>query len=109
MADFILKKPTAFSFALEEDEKTVYTLPPLKGFSFEEGRRMADIDDEEDNIKKGEMIRAFILEKIPALADKDISDMQYIEIFNAYASFEGRKELGESKASQNSSKNTARQ
>lgn len=108
MADFILKKPQAFSFALEDDPETVYTLPPLKGFSFEEGKRMADIDDEADNVKKGRMIRDFILEKIPALADKGISDMQYIEIFNAYASFEGKKELGESKASPDSSKNTAR-
>ena len=105
---FVLKKRKDFIFALEDDPETVYTLPALKSFSFEDAKEMARIDDEEDIMKKGEMIRDFILRLVPDLKKQDISDMEYIEIFNAYAMSEGRENLGESKASQSSSKSTAR-
>ena len=108
MADFVLKKREAFTFALETEPEKVYTLPPLKSLSFEAAKTMASIDDEDDIVKKGGMIRDFVMQSVPELAEKDLSDMEYLEIFNAYATFEGKGSLGESKASQSSSKNTAR-
>lgn len=107
-ASFTLKKREDFTFALENEPDVIYTLPALKGFSFEEAQEMSKIDDEENLVKKGAMIRAFILRYAPQLEEKDLSDMEYLEIFNAFAMSEGRKELGESKASQTSLKNTAR-
>ena len=108
MADFKLKKRIDFTFALEGEEETVYTLPSLKSLSFEAAKEMASIDDEKDLVKKGEMIRDFIQQSVPALAEKDLGDMEYLEIFNAYAMHEGEGNLGELKASPSSSKNTAR-
>lgn len=108
MADFKLKKRVDFTFALEGDEETVYTLPSIQSLSFEAAKAMASIDEEADLVKKGGMIRDFILKSVPALGDKGLGDMEYLEIFNAYAMHAGRS-LGELKASQPSSKSTARQ
>lgn len=108
MADFVLKKRRDFVFALEDDPETTYTFPSLKSLTFEEAKLMTQIDDEDDVVVKGKMIRDFILSKVPALADKGLSDMEYLEILNAYALSEGRESLGESKASPASSKSTGR-
>ena len=89
-------------FALEEEPDVVYTLPALRSFSFDEAQEMKKIDDERNIVKKGGMIRAFVLRYAPELEKKKISDMEYLEIFNAFAMSEGRNELGESKASRNS-------
>ena len=102
MADFTLKKRKAFVFALEDNPEQTYTLPSLKNLSFEDAQTMTKIDEEKNIVKKGNLIRGFILKYAPALADKNISDMEYFEIFNAYGLNEGREELGESKASQDS-------
>ena len=106
---FILKKRQDFLFALEDHEDKVYHLPALKSLGFEEAKKLVAIDDEKDLIKKGESIRDFMNGMVPDLKDAGISDMEYLEIFNAYAMSEGREALGESKASPSSSKNTARQ
>ena len=108
MADFVLTKRPGFTFALAEEPEKVYELKSLKTLSFQEAKHMADIDEENDLMKKGEMIRDFILERVPELKSKDLSDMEMLEIFNAYAMHEGTQSLGESKASHDSSKNTAR-
>lgn len=108
MADFVLTKRQGFTFALAEEPEKVYTLQSLKKLSFPEAKHMAEIDEETDLLKKGEMIRDFIFERVPELKDKGLSDMEMLEIFNAYALHEGTENLGESKASHGSSKNTAR-
>ena len=102
MADFKLKRRIDFTFALEGDEGNVYTLPSLKSLSFEAAQAMSRIDDEDDLVKKGGMIRDFILANVPGLADKGLGDMEYLEIFNAYVRHEGETALGELKASSGS-------
>ena len=108
MADFVLKKRRDFVFALEDDPETTYTFPSPKSLTFEEAKLMTQIDEETDLVVKGKMIRDFIIAKVPALEGKGLSDMEYLEILNAYALSEGRESLGESKASPASSKSTAR-
>lgn len=98
---FKLQRRTEFKFVLEDDQDKVYSLPSLKALSFEDGQMMTRIDAEDDITKKGGMVRDFILKYNPDLEKKGIADMEYFEIFNAYALREG-KDLGESKASQRS-------
>lgn len=100
--NFTLKKRQDFLFALEDNPGKVYSLPPIRSLSFEEAKALAAIDDEKDLMKKGAAIRDYMDRVIPDLKDAKIRDMEYIEIFNAYAMSEGREALGESKASQDS-------
>jgi hypothetical protein len=102
MADFVLKKRRTFVFALEDDPEKTYTLPALKSLSFEDAQLMTKIDDEKSIVKKGNLIKEFILKYAPELKGKTLGDMEFFEIFNAYGLNEGKAELGESKASQDS-------
>jgi len=95
---FTLKKRKNFVFRLEGETET-FSLPSLKALGFEDGQLMTEIDAEDNIVKKGGMVRDFILKYNPALENKDLADMEYFEIFNAYALNEG-KSLGELKASQ---------
>ena len=108
MADFTLKRRKDFQFSLEDEPDKIYTLPALKSLSFEDAQAMAKIDDEEDLVKKGNLVRAFILKYAPELEEKNLGGMEFFEILNAYGLNEGRENLGESKASRRSSRNTAR-
>ena len=99
---FTLKKRKAFRFALEDEPSVVYELPPLKSLGYEEAQLMTELGDDTKISEQGPKVKKFILDHCPALASKDVADMEYYEIFNAYAMSEGNKELGESQASQNS-------
>ena len=98
----VLKNDPGWEFALEEDEKKVYTLPPLSKLDYKEAEMMRRIGNEDDIEKQGKAIKEFILRHVPELKDKDIGDMGYAAIFNEYALSQGRDKLGESSASQNS-------
>lgn len=108
MADFTLKRRKDFCFSLEEEPNKVYVLPALKSLSFEDAQAMTKIDEESDIVKKGNLVRDFILKYAPELEDKNLGGMEFFEIFNAYGLNEGKETLGESKASRRSSKSTAR-
>ena len=99
---FTLKKRERFRFALEADPDKIYSLPPLASLSFEDAQLMAKLGDETTIVKQGEKIKKFILAKCPDLEGKGLEDMEFYEIFNAYALSEGNERLGESKASRNS-------
>ena len=99
---FTLKRPKNFKFALEDEPEKVYELPPLKSLGYEEAQIMADLGDETKIAKQGPKIRKFILDHCPELENKNIADMEYYEIFNAYAMSEGNARLGESGASRDS-------
>ena len=101
-AAFTLKKRKDWSFALEDDPEKTYTLPALKSLSFEDAQLMTKIDDEKSIVKKGNLIKEFILKYAPELKGKTLGDMEFFEIFIAYGLNEGKAELGESKASRNS-------
>lgn len=102
MADYIVRKKTGFTFALEGSTDTVYTLPALSQLSFEEAATMRKIDKAEDLEERGKLVKDFILKHAPGLKDADIGDMEYFAIFNSYALSEGKAKLGESSASQDS-------
>lgn len=102
MADFVLKKQKDFTFALEENPETAYTIPALRSLSLEDAELMTKINDEKSVAKKGKMIREFICRYAPELKDMDVGGMGWFDIFNAYALSQGERELGESKASQDS-------
>ena len=101
MADYIVRKRTGFTFALEGVD-TVYTLPALSRLSFAEAELMRKIDQAEDLEKRGKLVKDFILKHAPELKDADIGDMEYFSIFNSYAMSEGKAKLGESSASADS-------
>lgn len=101
-AQFTLKKRQDWTFALEDDPETVYTLPALSGLAFDEAEKMKKIGSIEDTTEQGPLIKDFILSYAPELAKKNLGDMEYYEIFNAYGLSEGEKKLGESTASRRS-------
>ena len=101
-AAFTLKKRKDWSFALEDEPKKIYTLPALSGLSYEEAERMKKIGSIDNITEQGPLIKEFILSYAPELEEKDLGDMEYYEIFNAYGLSEGREKLGESTASQSS-------
>jgi hypothetical protein len=101
-AAFTLKKRKDWAFALEDEPKKIYTLPALSGLSYEEAERMKKIGSMTDITEQGPLIKEFILSYAPDLKEKDLGDMEYYEIFNAYGISEGKEKLGESAASQSS-------
>lgn len=102
MADFVLKKHSEFTFALEEDTDRVYKLPPMSKLSFEEMQLTLKIADEKNLVKQGRMVKDFILSYVPELADKGLSDAEYLMIYNEYGLSEGKTSMGESTASASS-------
>lgn len=100
MADFVMKKKKAFTFALEDHPGHTYEIPALSSLSFEDARILTEADKEQDLVQRGKIIREFILKFAPDL--KSLSDMEFFEIYNAYALFVGHAQMGESQASQDS-------
>lgn len=102
MADYILEKRKAFEFALEDAPEKTYSIPALKSLSFEDAQHLTKIDDEKNIVKRGRMIRDFILKFAPDLETMDLGDMEYFGIYNAYGASFNKTEMGESKASADS-------
>lgn len=92
---FTLNTSNDFTFDLSTEPGTVYRLPALTGLSFEDAEKMGKINEEKSVIKQGPMIKDFIISHNPALADKNLPDMAFYEIFNAYGLSEGREKQGE--------------
>lgn len=102
MADFVLSKRRAFVFALEDDPEKTYTLPSVSSLGFEDAQLLVKIDETKDIVKRGNMIRDFILKYVPELKEKNLGGMEYFELYSAYGMNEGKAKMGESKASQDS-------
>jgi hypothetical protein len=98
MANFTLRKHEDFTFVLEDDPKTVYTLPAASNLGFKEAQLMANFGDETTIEKQGELVKEFILKYAPELEDKGLGDMEYYAILNAYIEHNQnqKKGLGES-------------
>lgn len=96
MKGYELKKHE--DYPIISGKETIGKIPARKKLDFEDVRAMTNIDAENDVVKKGEMIRDFILKHVPALKDTGIADMEYIDIFNDYAETqlkENEEKLGE--------------
>ena len=102
MADFIVKKRSDFVFALEDAPEQTFTLPALSRLGFEDAALITKINDESDIVKRGKLIKDFVLRYAPGLNGVGVSGMEYFEIFNAYSLAMGKSRLGESQASQDS-------
>lgn len=97
MANFILRKREDFTFALEDAPDVIYTLPAASNLGFEEAQLMANFGDESTIVKQGEMVKTFILKHAPELEKKNLGDMEYYAILNAYIEHnQKQKTMGES-------------
>lgn len=102
MADFIVRKRRDFVFAVEDAPDQTFTLPAISSLGFEDVKLVTKANEEEDIVKRGELIQEFILKYAPGLEDLGLGGMEYFEIYNAYGLAMGRNRLGESQASQDS-------
>lgn len=85
MADFVLQKPKAFTFAMEEGGRE-YTLPPMARLTYEDIDIFAKIRDGGRN--PGEQMiltKDFLLKYCPDLEKEDLGDVAYVQIFRAYS------------------------
>jgi len=92
VADFTLKKKKVFTFCLEGSKK-VYSLPPVTKLPIDQVVLFQKFQDME-TVETFKAAREFVLGNCPDLADADISDYEYMEIFGAYAKFQSN--MGES-------------
>ena len=95
-APFILTKRNDFQFVLEDDKKKIYTLPAASNLGFEEAQLMKNFGNEDTIPKQGEMVKEFILKYCPELEEKNLHDMEYYGILNAYIEFGQQENMGES-------------
>ena len=102
MADFIVRKRRDFVFALEDAPEQTFTLPALSSLGFEDAKLIVQVNEEKDIVRRGEIIRDFVLKYAPGLKDLQLGGMEYFEIYNAYRLAMGRNQMGESQASQDS-------
>lgn len=102
MADFIVRKRRDFVFAIEDAPDKTFTLPDMSSLGFEDAKLLRQISGEEDLVEQGKLVKSFLLKFVPALMDMGLSDMECLEIYNAYGLAMGRKRLGELQASQDS-------
>ena len=102
MADFIVRKRRDFVFAVEDAPDQTFTLPAISSLGFEDVKLVTKANEEEDIVKRGQLIKEFILKYAPGLEDLGLGGMEYFEIYNAYGLAMGKNQLGESSASQDS-------
>lgn len=91
MADYIIKKRNDFRFAFEGGEET-YSLPPVSMLSFETVEKFGKIKDMSLK-EQGELCKEFVNEYCPDLKGKEIGDMEYLYILQAY--LKSQNDLGE--------------
>ena len=82
MADYIIKKRNAFRFAFEGAEE-VFELPPVSMLSFETVERFGKIKTMSLK-EQGALCKEFVEEYAPELKNKQIGDMEYLYILQAY-------------------------
>jgi len=106
MADFVLKRNPGFSFQIEgypaEGAEKVFTIPAPAQLGFEDVERIRKMQETEDVRKHGAAVKSFLLSYCPDLADAIQGEMEYMNIFNAYAAATSEANVGESSASQDS-------
>lgn len=91
MADYVIKKRNAFRFAFEGSEE-VFELPPISMLSFDTVEEFGKIKDM--SIKEqGELCKRFVNQYVPGIEDREIGDMEYLYILQAY--LKSQSDLGE--------------
>lgn len=92
MANFVLKKKNTFTFAREEEPDKIYTLPAFADMGVDDFTKYFRSAVDKSEAEKLKLCKEFILRCIPELAESNISEMEYVFIFDAYAAQQG---LGE--------------
>ena len=81
MADFTIEKPVPFT--VEGADGAVYELPRLRDLSVDQVEAMAPASKAEELSDKVRAVKAFILVLCPELENEPLTDMGYMELFNA--------------------------
>lgn len=81
MADFIIKKPVPF--VVEGVKGKKYELPRLRDLSADQVEAMAPASKAEELPDKVREVKAFLLTICPELENEPLTDMGYMELFNA--------------------------
>lgn len=108
MADFVLKRKPGFRFKIEgypeEGAEKVFTIPAPSQLSFEDVEKIRKLAETEDVRKHGAAMKSFLLSHCPELEKAINGEMEYMNIFNAYADAtkNDASESGESSASADS-------
>ena len=84
MADFVLQKPKAFTFAMEEGGRE-FTLPPMARLTYEDIDTFAKIRDGKNTGEQMILTKEFLLKYCPDLEKEDLGDVEYVQIFRAYS------------------------
>lgn len=93
MADYIIRKKSGFTFALEGNEEKVYTIPPFRDFGFDDLEALNAVQSK-GIAEQGKFYKDFLLKIHPELADEKIGDVEYFSIMEAY--FKSQNDTGES-------------
>jgi len=81
MADFTIEKPVPFT--VEGTDGAVYELPRLRDLSADQVEAMAPASKAEELSDKVRAVKQFLLMLCPELEDEPLTDMGYMELFNA--------------------------
>lgn len=93
MADFTITRPVPF--VVEGVDGTTYELPRLIDLSAEQVASMSDMSESDGLVAQAKAMRDFIVTLCPAIADEPLTDMGYMQLFQALAEGSGI-EVGES-------------
>lgn len=93
MADFTITRPVPF--VVEGADGTTYELPRLTDLSAEQVASMAGASESDGLVEQAKAMREFIIALCPAIADEPLTDMGYMQLFQALAEGSGI-EVGES-------------
>lgn len=99
MADYVIRKKPGFTFAMEIDPENVYTIPAMGDLSVDDVVMFNKVATNGDVKAKCLECKAFILRHAPELEHEAIGDMEFVNIFTAYAQAQAAtngKKLGES-------------
>lgn len=91
---YIIKDGKPFTFGTAENPEA-FALPAMSRLSFADAKMVSEIEKNTDTEARGRMIKEFIVQHNPAMADMDIGDFQYFNIYSAWAKHEGSEALGE--------------
>lgn len=89
MADFTIVKPVPF--VVDGVDGKSYELPRLSDLSAEQVAALGSVSDadEKDMPERVKAVRGFVLVLCPELADEPLTDMAYLQLFNALAEGSG--------------------
>lgn len=87
MADFTIVKPEPF--VIQGVDGALYELPRLKDLSAKQVADLGNVPETEDTVERCNAVKSFILSLCPELDGEPLTDMGYLQLFNALAEGSG--------------------